>query len=154
LTFEALPNQRVPGKVAVVAPLATVQQGVVNYAVQIQVDPAQAAGIRPGMTATASIVVAQRDDVLVVPNRALRTQGRNRTVEVMDAEGKSATRQVQTGLANDQLTEVLNGLQPGDRVVIPTTGTATNVRVPGLGGGAAFGGPPGGAPVIINNRGG
>ncbi|MGH2368003.1 MAG: efflux RND transporter periplasmic adaptor subunit, partial [Chloroflexota bacterium] len=139
VTFEALPDQRVPGRVIVVAPTATVQQGVVNYTVQIQVDPslrsgeapAQAGGVRPGMTATASIVTASKEDVLLVPNRSLRTQGRTRTVEVLEPDGTTASRPVQTGMANDQVTEILGGLQPGDRVVIPTTTTAA-ARVPGF----------------------
>jgi hypothetical protein len=136
----------------VVAPTATTQNGVVNYTVQIQVDPAQAqaAGVRPGMTATASIVTASKDNVVVAPNRAIKTQGRNKTVDVVDADGKTQTRPVQTGLANDQLTEIVGGLQPGDRVVIPSTGTAAP-RIGGPGGG--FGGPPGGGPVFIQRGG-
>ncbi|MBI3973354.1 MAG: efflux RND transporter periplasmic adaptor subunit [Chloroflexi bacterium] len=137
LTLEALPDRRIDGTVAVVAPVATVQQGVVNYQVQIQIDPAQAQGIRPGMTATAQIVTAEKNNVVVVPNRAIKTQGRNRAVEVLDLNGKTEARQVQIGLANDQQTEIVGGLQPGERVVIPTTSTA-QVRVPG------FGGAPGG----------
>jgi RND family efflux transporter MFP subunit len=149
LTFEALQGQRVPGTVAVVAPTGTVTQGVVNYSVQIQVDPAQAQGVRPGMTATAQVVTQSKDNVVSVPNRALRTQGRTRTVEVLEADGKTSTRQVQTGLANDQMTEVLGGLQPGDRVVIPATTTASaNARVPGLGAAVPAGPGPGG-PMIV-----
>jgi HlyD family secretion protein len=148
LTLEALPGRRIPGRVAVVAPVATVQQGVVNYQVQIQVDPAQADGVRPGMTASASIVTESRENVVVVPNRAVRTQGRNRIVEIWDADGRTSTRQVQVGLANDQFTEIIAGLQPGERVVIPSTTTA-QARLPGFGapglGGPAFGGRP---PVI------
>jgi HlyD family secretion protein len=148
LTFEALPGRQVPGTVAVIAPVATVQQGVVNYPVQIEVDPAQAPGIRPGMTATASITTARKDNAVLVPNRALRTQGRNRIVEVMDADGKMATRQVQIGLANEQMTEIMNGLLPGDKVVIPTTGTAAP-RVGGVGGFGAPGGIGGPGAVVV-----
>jgi RND family efflux transporter MFP subunit len=143
LTFEALPGQRVQGRVAVIAPVATVQQGVVNYPVQIQVDPAQAAQVRPGMTSTATIVTERKADVVVVPNRALRTQGRARTVEVMGADGKAEPRPVQTGMANDQMTEIIGGLQPGERVVIPSTTTATTgVRGPVTSFGPGMGGPP------------
>jgi RND family efflux transporter MFP subunit len=150
LTLEALQGQRIPGTVAVIAPTGTVTQGVVNYTVQIKVDPAQAQGIRPGMTATAQIITQSKDNVVSVPNRAIRTQGRNRTVEVLETDGKTSTRQVQTGLANDQVTEVTAGIQPGDRVVIPATTTAA-ARVPGLGG---PGGGPGGGGVFVGGRGG
>ncbi|HET6319122.1 MAG TPA: efflux RND transporter periplasmic adaptor subunit, partial [Chloroflexota bacterium] len=152
ITFEALPNQRLTGKVAMVAPVATVQQGVVNYPVQISIEPAQAvaAGVRPGMTATAAVVTQAREDTVVVPNRAIKTQGRNRTVEVMLADGKTEQRTVQVGLANDQQTEILSGLQPGDRVVLPTTTTAApRVGGPGGLGGGGFGGPAGGGAVFV-----
>ena len=145
VTFEALSGQRLNGRVAVIAPTATVQQGVVNYQVQIQLDPAaQAQAVKPGMTATAQIEVQRKDNAVLVPNRAIKTQGRNRTVEVADLDVKTATRQIQVGMSNDQQTEITSGLQAGDRVVIPTTTTAA-ARVPGFGGpGGGFGGPPGG----------
>ncbi|MGI8423440.1 MAG: efflux RND transporter periplasmic adaptor subunit, partial [Chloroflexota bacterium] len=153
--LDPLPGHLLTGRVAMVAPVATIQQGVVNYPVQIAVEPAQAtaAGVRPGMTSSARIVTQQRENTVVVPNRAVRTQGRNRTVEVLLEGGKSEQRQVQVGLANDQQSEILNGLQAGDRVVIPSTTTAA----PRLGGGAAGtfggGGPvPGGSNQVAIRR--
>ncbi|HUE75242.1 MAG TPA: efflux transporter periplasmic adaptor subunit, partial [Chloroflexota bacterium] len=103
-----------------------------------------------GTTATASIVVEQRDSVLMVPNRAIRRQGRDQFVEVL-VDGNPQQRPVRVGLANDQFTEVVEGLQNGELVVIPATTTA-QPRVGGLGGpgpgGAGVGGPaPGG--III-----
>ena len=155
VTFEALPGQTLSGRVAMVAPVATVQQGVVNYPVQIAVDPAQAqtAGVRPGMTASARVVTQQRENTVVVPNRAIRTQGRNRLAEVLLPDGKTEQRPVTVGLANDQQSEILTGLQPGDRVVIPGTTTAAP-RV-GPGGGAAFTqqGPGPGANVVVRGPG-
>jgi macrolide-specific efflux system membrane fusion protein len=143
ITLEALPGQQFNGKVSVVAPTGTVTQGVVNYTVQIQLDPAQAQGIRPGMTATAAIVTASKSGVVLVPNRAIRTQGRTKTVQVLDQEGKTQTVPVQTGMANDTITEITSGVQAGERVVIPTTSTAQVGRVPGLGG------PPGGGGFVV-----
>jgi HlyD family secretion protein len=155
VTLEALPGQRIPGKISVVSPVGTVTQGVVNYSVQVQLDPAQAQGVRPGMTATAQVVTAQKDDAVLAPNRAIKTQGRTRTVEVLDAEGKTQSRPVQVGMANDQQSEIVSGLQPGDKVVIPSTTTAANARVPGLTPGGGPGGPggPGGGPVFVTRGG-
>lgn len=158
VTFDALTNQRVTGAVSVIAPMAITTNGVVNYAVQIRLDPqqAQAAGVRPGMTASATIVSDSRQNVLLDPNRAIKTVSRVKTVQVVDATGKTETRTVQTGLASDQFTEIISGLQAGDKVVIPTTTTASVAAVvPGLTtgatgtgalGGAPAGGPPAGAP--------
>src|SRR6185503_7064829 len=102
------------------------------------------------------VVTQARENTVVVPNRAVRTQGRNRMVEVQLADGKSEQRQVQVGLANDQQTEILNGLQPGDKVIIPSTTTAAPRLGGGAGGNAGFGGggaPPGGGPVFFQRGG-
>src|SRR6185503_11775294 len=99
------------------------------------------------------VVTQARENTVVVPNRAVRTQGRNRMVEVQLADGKTEQRQVQVGLANDQQTEIVSGLQPGDRVIIPGTTTAAPRLGGGAGGAGAFGGggapPPGGGPVFV-----
>jgi multidrug efflux pump subunit AcrA (membrane-fusion protein) len=107
--------------------------------------------IRPGMTATATITYAQRDDALQVPNRAITRQGRDRVVQVSTPNGVES-RKVQVGMANDQVTEITDGLQEGDEVIIPTTATRAAIpgaRQTGPGGGpraaTTFGGP---GPVI------
>jgi HlyD family secretion protein len=153
VTFEALPGQTMTGKVAMVAPVATVQQGVVNYPVQIAVEPGQNVTVRPGMTASARVVTQQRENTVVAPNRAVRTVGRNRVVEVLGADGKTEQRQVRVGLANDQQTEILEGVQPGELLVIPGTTTAAP-RIGGApGGNATFGGPaPAGGNQIAIRR--
>ncbi|HVG96189.1 MAG TPA: efflux RND transporter periplasmic adaptor subunit [Chloroflexota bacterium] len=138
LTFDALPGKTLAGKVSVISPTATTTNGVVTYQVRVAVDPdqAQAAGVRSGMTATGSIVIARKDDAVLVPNRSLRTQGQARTVQVLDANGQPATRPVQVGIAGDQATEIVSGLQPGDRVVTTpatTTRAATGAAAPGGG---------------------
>ena len=82
------------------------------------------------MTATASIVYSRKDDVLVVPSRAIRMQGTNRVVDVL-VDGKVETRVVNVGTSNEQLSEVLDGLTEGEQVVIPSTTTARST-IPGL----------------------
>ena len=84
---------------------------------------------------------------MVAPNRAIKTQGRAKTVQVLDAAGTPQTRTVQVGLSNDTLTEIVSGLQAGDKVVIPATGTAAvSAGVGGVALGGLAGGPPAGGP--------
>ncbi len=137
--FDALPDTNLQGKVVAIAPNSTVQQGVVTYLVSIRLDT-KGVYLPAGMTANVNIVVDQRDNVLLVPNRAVRVQGRNRVVDVL-VDGKPETRPVTVGLSNDQMTEIANGLQEGDQVVIKTTTTVA----PRVGG---FGGPGGGMMVF------
>jgi HlyD family secretion protein len=141
VSLEALAGQRFPASVKVVAPTATVQSGVVSYAIQVQLSPG-ATMVRPGMTATAVITTANREGVIVVPSRAIKTVQRNKTVDVQTADGKTETRPVQVGLANDSQTEIVVGLTAGERVILPTTA----VRSVATGGGPPMGG--GGPPRI------
>ncbi len=143
ITFDALPNQRLQGKVISVAPSGTSQQGVVSYPVSIAVESPDRS-FPAGMSATVSIETDRRDGALLVPNRAVRTQGRNRVVDVMIGE-KTETRTVQVGASDDQFTQILSGLKEGEQVVIPITTT----RNPTQGGMGGIGGPVPAGGVII-----
>lgn len=147
VTFDALPARNFEGKVVAIAPSGNVQSGVVTYLVSLSLN--DAANLKPGMTANTSIVYSRKDDVVLVPNRAIRAQGRGRVVEVAKDDG-SELRPVQVGISNDQFTEVLEGLQEGEQVVIPTTSTSTP-RAGGAMPGGGFAGPMGGGggPVMI-----
>jgi multidrug efflux pump subunit AcrA (membrane-fusion protein) len=97
------------------------------------------------MTATASVVSDSRQGVVLAPNRAIKTQGQNKTVQVQTAAGTTETRAVKVGLSNDQMTEITSGVQAGDKVVIAGTTTAAvspTGAVPGVGALAGTGGPP------------
>lgn len=140
LTLDALSGARLTGKVATVAPSATIVQGVATYPVSMNVDPADSARLKGGMTVGVSIVVEQNSNVLIVPNRAVRTTGKNRWVEVL-VDGKAEQRQVRIGMSSDQFTEIAGGLELGEQVVIPTT-TTTQPRIGGMGGAAGGTGAP------------
>ncbi len=140
LRLESLPDLPLRGTIKNISPVGTVTQGVVSFKVRVQVDgPPEE--LRHGMTAVATVVVDRRTNVLLVPNRALRTQGNQRTVDVALSPEAREQRRVRVGLSDDQFTEVLDGLQEGDVVVVRST-TATAQRVPGLTGGGP-GGPGG-----------
>ena len=103
------------------------------------------------MTASASIITEQVNDALLAPNRALKTQGTNRTMTLM-YEGKDVVLIVKTGLAGEAYTQILsaamsNGtpvnLQAGDTVVLNTTTTASSsAQAGGMPGGLMSGPPP------------
>jgi len=134
---------RLTGKVTALEPVATISQGVPVYGVDVTLDrPADA--IRPGMSGTATVVVASQRDVLTVPNSAIRTSAGVRSVQVQ-RNGQVEDAKVTFGISNGTVTEVTSGLAEGDLVVLRTTTTTTTQRT-GTGG---FVGP-GGGPVIVN----
>ena len=134
VTFDALSGQTFAARVDGISPTAKVQSGVVNYPVTLTLD--QPSGVKEGMTASAQVVYQQKDNVLLVPNRAIKTQGGKRTVQVVLPDGTTETRTVQTGMSGEQSTEVASGLEEGEKVLIPTTTTSTSQGVQGV--------PPGG----------
>lgn len=141
IAFDAVPGRPFRGKVISVAPSGTLSQGVVTYPVSISIDNRNQA-LPGGLTASATITIDEKNDVLVVPLRAVRRQGRDQVVEVVGGDGKSATQPVKTGVQNDQLVEITDGLQEGDQLMV----TGTTTRAP-TGGGP---GVPGAArPAVI-----
>ncbi|MFN8474173.1 MAG: efflux RND transporter periplasmic adaptor subunit [Anaerolineae bacterium] len=139
MTLDAVPGLTLKGTVASISPTGVLQQGVVNYPVTINLknpDPAVAAG----MTANMNIIVDSKDDVLLVPNRAIRTQGRQRLITVM-VEGQQISLPVETGMTDGSNTEIsAQGLKEGDQVVLQSTTSQNQFR----GGGPNILGGPGG----------
>ncbi len=126
---------RMTGKVTSIDPLATLQQGVPVYSVDVTIDVPNAA-VKPGMTGTAGVIITSKSGVLTVPNLAIRSGGGRRFVQVLK-NGQAVDTNVTFGIANETLTEVVSGLGEGDQVILPTP------RAPGTSGGPIRVGGPG-----------
>jgi multidrug efflux pump subunit AcrA (membrane-fusion protein) len=203
VSFDALSSLNFPARITQIAPLATVQQGVVNYAVTVELTstkpifpnrtgassqrtqlfqngnavsssgaattapsgtttptgtPAATGNSNPpvivpgsafssgaiptlnlkdGLSATVNIVIQEKDDVLMVPSRAITRQGQNSTVQKVAGAGTQQTT-VQTGITDGTNTEITSGLSEGDQVSVQprttSTTTTSGVRAPGGGG--------------------
>ena len=70
-TVSAHPGRKYPAKVTRVAFGSTITDNVVTYLTHLEVDNSDLS-LRPGMSASATIIATQRNDVLLVPNSALR----------------------------------------------------------------------------------
>jgi HlyD family secretion protein len=70
-TVSAYPSRKFPARITRVGFGSTITDNVVTYLTYLDVDNGELS-LRPGMTATATIVAMQHDDVLLVPNAALR----------------------------------------------------------------------------------
>ena len=147
VSVEALgATTRMTGKVTGIDPVATIQQGVPVYGVDITIDVANAA-IKPGMSGTANVILVSRQDVLTVPNLAVKTQGTRRYVQVL-RDGQPVDVEATFGISNDTLTEVTGGgLKEGDLVILPQPRAGATVA-PNRGGQQLPGGAGGGGIVI------
>jgi HlyD family secretion protein len=135
---------RMTGRVTLLDPVATIQSGVPVYGIDVTIDLPNAQ-VKPGMTGTATVVIASRQGVLTVPNLAIRTTNGRRYLQVLK-DGEAVDTDVVFGIANDTTTEVVSGVAEGDLVVLPAARATATTR-PGAGGGGFGGG--GGGPVII-----
>jgi hypothetical protein len=116
ITLDAVPDADLQGSVMQIAPAGVLSQGIVNYPVTVALTP-PFEGVKTGMSASLNIILEQLNDVLMVPNRAVRTQGREYFATVMN-EGQPVQVPVQIGLSNDTMTEIVSGLKEGDAVVL------------------------------------
>jgi HlyD family secretion protein len=98
--------------------------------------------LREGLTVTVNIIVANEINVLLVPNGAVITEGAQKYVTVVGANGTEEKRAVKTGISNWQYTEITDGLTEGEQVVVSQT-TTTTTNSSNTRGGMGFFGPPG-----------
>jgi HlyD family secretion protein len=138
LTFDAIPEKTYTGEVIDVAQAGDVIQGAVDFTVTVELTDADAM-VKPGMTAAVNITVQQLEDVLLVPNRAVRLVNSQRVVYVLRS-GKMEEIQITLGASSDTNSEVVTGdLKVGDLIVLNPPSTLFN-RPNGGGGGGPFGG--------------
>lgn len=124
LTFDAISGKTYTGEVTTIGMVGTVSQGVVNYPVTVRITDADKS-VRPGMTAAVTININQHDNVLLVPNQAVKNSGGQRTVTVL-FEGQQISVPVTVGLTNDTMSEVTSTqLKENDEVVINGTTSKT-----------------------------
>lgn len=152
ITFDAIEGLSITGEVAEIDSIGTVAQGVVTYGVKISFDT-QDERVKPGMSVSAAIITDVRQDVLLVPNSAVKQQNGVSFVEIYASASQTPQqREVAVGLSNDTMTEIVSGLNEGEKVVTQTITTSasqsaaqqsTGLRIPGIntgGGGARTGG--------------
>lgn len=122
LTFDAILAMEYTGEVVEVSPVGTTVQGLVNFEVTIELVDADES-IKPGMTAAVNIRVEQLEDVLLVPNRAVRVVDGQRVVYVLAKNGSIDKVEIELGANSDLYSEVIGGdLNAGDEIVLnPST---------------------------------
>lgn len=144
-TVDAYPGKVFPSTVLELRNEPKTEQNVVTYEAVLEVDNSELL-LRPGMTATASIVAGRRENVLTVPSAALRFvppvdsprgfgQSEQKAMsnkpvatkkvwvlEASDKGPKPVAREVVSGASDGSLTELVSGpLREGDEVVVDVT---------------------------------
>ena len=117
LTFDAILGKDYHGEIVEVTQAGTVDQGVVNFTVTAELMDADSL-VKPGMTAGVNIVVEEMQDVLLVPNRAVRLVDGERVVYVL-LDGQPLKKEIRLGSSSDTMSVVTGGdVQEGDLIVL------------------------------------
>lgn len=163
VTLAALTGVQLAAHVSAISTVGTSSNGVVSYNATLTLDQSNSQ-VKPGMSASALIIIAQAQGVNV-PNSAITGTGSVATV-TLDKNGKKTQQQVAIGLRGTSRTQIVSGLSAGDQLAVTTTlppltsGTSTtpstgsgtlggtSVRPGGFGGGGGggFGGGGGARP--------
>ena len=151
LTFSAVPDLTITGKVAEIDAVGTSSSGVVTYNVTITFD-VQDKRLTPGMSVAASIVTATYSNVLLVPNAAVKTDtsGASYVQVLATPTGTPQNVTVTTGAAGESDTIINSGVKVGENVVTQTitagstSSSASRSGLSVLGGGGARAGGGGG----------
>lgn len=137
-TVDTFPRDSFTGSVSQVRLSPTTENNIVTYTVIVKVDNPDGK-LLPGMTANVSLILDKRDDILVVPNSAFRFKpvtgqsvevgppgpGRKSNIAAVTApavyllgdKDKPVKAEVERGITDGQNTEVVSGLEEGQRVI-------------------------------------
>jgi len=117
LSFDAILGKTYHGKVVEVAQSGTATQGVVNFTVTVELTDADSQ-VKPGMTAAVNIVVKELQDVVLIPNRAVRLVDGQRVVYLL-VDGKSVKKEISLGTSSDTMSVVASGdVKAGDTIIL------------------------------------
>jgi HlyD family secretion protein len=110
------------GRVTQISPMGVERDNVTNFEVRVSIDnPGNE--LKANMTANAEIVLEERPNVVLVPEAAITYDAtRKAAVDLLDPSQRNGRRRVpiKVGISNGTRTQVLEGLSPGDRVVLPS----------------------------------
>ena len=123
-TLDGYPNSVFDGKVTQVRISPTTVSNVVTYSVIVTVDNSDLK-LKPGMTANVSIITAKNENVLCVPNAALKFTPKDNKVKyksqgLWKKDGLKLERiDITTGASDDSYTEVIgDNIHEGEKIIV------------------------------------
>lgn len=115
----ALPDEIVTGRLARIAPQAQKSEGATLFDVEIELDPGQEVTLRAGYSANSDVVIREKNDIVLIPERLVLFEDDQTFVEV-PGDGPEAEPEkivVELGLSDGLNVEIISGLSAGDEVV-------------------------------------
>lgn len=120
-TVDTFPAVDFEGKVSAIYPKAVIQDNVVNYDVVVDIETPYHGLLRPEMTASVTIFLERRENVLAVPAKAVQRE-RGKNVVYVTANERTEAREIKVGWRDGQWIEVASGLEEGETVLLESPG--------------------------------
>jgi RND family efflux transporter MFP subunit len=117
INVDALPDVQFDGKVTSIYPVPVEQAGVVVYRVKIDLVVPEGSEIRVGMSTDADIIINERSNVMLVPDRAIEQDSQGNNIVQVKVNGGFQPRSVVTGISDGLDTEIIDGLKEGEIVL-------------------------------------
>lgn len=124
IEVDAVTNKRFEGTVTSISPVPTIEAGLVLYEVTLSLVIPEDAGVKVGMSATADIMIAESQDTLLVPERAIGLNEEGNPVVWVEVNGQLEEREVVVGISDGLDAEILEGVAEGDMVAVERRGTS------------------------------
>jgi HlyD family secretion protein len=115
----ALPDAKIDGEVYSISLKARTEDNATVFPIEIRLTDAEDVKLRAGYSANADIIIDRREDVLVIPERLVRFEEGAARVTVLQQDGTTEEREIETGLSDAINVEVVSGLEEGEKVVEP-----------------------------------
>ncbi len=119
ITFDAFTVDDIfDGEIIEIDPASTDVQGVVYYKIKLKLNTLDVR-VKPGMSLNIDINTAEKNDVIMIPNRAIKIENNKKFVDVLKVDGITTEKVfIETGLEGDEgMVEVKSGLKGGEKVV-------------------------------------
>jgi HlyD family secretion protein len=114
----ALPECLLNGTLDEISLKAKLRNNATVFEVRLSFERPEDVVLRAGYSATANILVQNKDNILLVPERVIERKNAEAFVRIMkEPAGSSETRKIETGLSDGIMTEVISGLEEGQRVL-------------------------------------
>ena len=114
IALPAYPGKKLVGKITRIAPVADLPAH--TFAAEVSVDNSE--GLLAGVYANVSLIGEPREQVLTIPMHAIVMRDDQQTVFVADAQGVVQRRVLALGYSDDNVAEVLSGLDENDTIVV------------------------------------
>ncbi|MBI5417802.1 efflux RND transporter periplasmic adaptor subunit [Candidatus Poribacteria bacterium] len=138
IIVDAFPKEDFKGKVVRIAPQGVIVQNVTTFEITLEIENPSSI-LKPGMNASLEIVSTNLNDIIFVPNDAIKEM-QGKKVVFLIKDGKPIPQNVKTGISNWEFTEIVSGLSEGDKINKTGNSDKKGHGGPPMGGMGFFGG--------------